>query len=84
MLDMLMKGFDKMITCIPRLIIILILLDEISMPTRLITLILILEATHMFSERIHILLAHMFRSHLQRCGWLRKIDFLSGLCLRVY
>jgi hypothetical protein len=27
---------------------------------------------------------HMFRSHLQRCGWLRKIDFLSGLFLRVY
>ena len=53
------------------------------MPTPLIMLIL-LRVTIMVIERNHILLALLFRSHLQRCGWLRKPNFSVGLCLWVY
>ena len=70
-------------TCILHTITTLMLLERISMLTLSIML-KPLRATTMFTEINHIMLAILFRSHLQRCGWLRKPNSCAGLCLQVY
>lgn len=73
-----------MSTCIPHLTVILFCLERILMHILSIMLRLLQVTILMIIERNHILLAHMFRSHLQRCGWLRKPDSSAVLYLRLY